>query len=102
PGPRSAPGGSPLPPGPAPASRRPGRPGRRPPAGTTCCAAPSPPCSGAGTTHRLIVDAYGHELRADVGDLRQPPQAGDPVALTFDADDAVLLPGGLAGGDLVG
>ncbi|MFJ2954167.1 ABC transporter ATP-binding protein [Streptomyces sp. NPDC087270] len=49
-----------------------------------------------GHTHRLLVDAYGSELRADVGDLRQPPGVGEPVALTFDAQDAVLLPGGLA------
>ena len=55
-----------------------------------------------GHTHRLLVEAYGHELRADVGDLKQPPQPGDTVALTFDADDAVLLPGGLAGGDGIG
>jgi 2-aminoethylphosphonate transport system ATP-binding protein len=50
-----------------------------------------------GHTHRLLVDAYGYELRADVGDLRDPPQPGDAVALTFDPQDAVLLPGGLAG-----
>ncbi|WP_328464484.1 ABC transporter ATP-binding protein [Streptomyces sp. NBC_00448] len=49
-----------------------------------------------GHTHRLLVDAYGSELRADVGDLRQPPGVGEPIALTFDAQDAVLLPGGLA------
>ncbi|WP_328915776.1 MULTISPECIES: ABC transporter ATP-binding protein [unclassified Streptomyces] len=48
-----------------------------------------------GHTHRLLVDALGHELRADVGDLRQPPKVGDEVALAFDAQDAVLLPGGL-------
>ncbi|WP_333771436.1 ABC transporter ATP-binding protein [Streptomyces sp. IBSBF 2435] len=49
-----------------------------------------------GHTHRLLVDSCGQQLRADVGDLRQPPQAGDEIALTFHAEDAVLLPGGLA------
>nr|WP_218160125.1 ABC transporter ATP-binding protein [Actinacidiphila alni] len=51
-----------------------------------------------GHTHRLLVAAHGHELRADVGDLRQPPRPGDGIALTFDAEDAVLLPAGLAAG----
>ncbi|MEU6854840.1 ABC transporter ATP-binding protein [Actinacidiphila alni] len=51
-----------------------------------------------GHTHRLLVVAHGHELRADVGDLRQPPRPGDEIALTFDAEDAVLLPAGLAAG----
>ncbi|MFJ1587316.1 ABC transporter ATP-binding protein [Streptomyces sp. NPDC088197] len=51
-----------------------------------------------GHTHRLLVAAYGHELRADVGDLRQPPRAGDEVGLTFAAEDAVLLPAGLGAG----
>ncbi|SEN61108.1 ABC transporter ATP-binding protein [Actinacidiphila rubida] len=55
-----------------------------------------------GHTHRLLVEAHGHELRADVGDLRQPPRVGDDVALTFDAEDGVLLPAGLAGGVPVG
>ena len=49
-----------------------------------------------GHTHRLMVDAYGHDVRADVGDLREPPPVGAHVALTFDALDGVLLPGGLA------
>jgi 2-aminoethylphosphonate transport system ATP-binding protein len=52
-----------------------------------------------GHTHRLLVQAHGHQLIADVGDLRQPPQAGDEIGLAFDARDAVLLPGGLVGGD---
>jgi 2-aminoethylphosphonate transport system ATP-binding protein len=48
-----------------------------------------------GHTHRLLVDSSGHELRADVGDLRHPPRIGAEITLTFDAEDAVLLPGGL-------
>ncbi|MDI5962430.1 ABC transporter ATP-binding protein [Streptantibioticus silvisoli] len=51
-----------------------------------------------GHTHRLLVDVHGHEVRADVGDLRQPPAAGDEVALAVDPEDTVLLPGGLTDG----
>ncbi|MEE4546833.1 ABC transporter ATP-binding protein [Streptomyces sp. V4-01] len=55
-----------------------------------------------GHTHRLLVDTEGHTVRADVGDLRQPPRPGDAVALAFDPDDALLLPGGLTEGQPVG
>ncbi|MEU3459831.1 ABC transporter ATP-binding protein [Streptomyces sp. NPDC006733] len=48
-----------------------------------------------GSTHRLLVAADGHELRADVGDLRQPPQPGTEITLAFDAEDTVLLPAGV-------
>ncbi|MCZ4098654.1 ABC transporter ATP-binding protein [Streptomyces sp. H39-C1] len=48
-----------------------------------------------GSTHRLLVDAGGHEIRADVGDLRQPPAVGATVTLAFDPEDTVLLPAGV-------
>ena len=47
-----------------------------------------------GATHRLLV-GHGQELRADVGDLREPPAVGEEIALVFAVEDAVLLPGGL-------
>ncbi|MCZ4118873.1 ABC transporter ATP-binding protein [Streptomyces sp. H39-S7] len=48
-----------------------------------------------GSTHRLLVTSHGQELRADVGDLRKPPEAGMEVTLAFDAEDTVLLPAGV-------
>ncbi|MDJ0339965.1 ABC transporter ATP-binding protein [Streptomyces sp. H10-C2] len=50
-----------------------------------------------GSTHRLLVTSHGQELRADVGDLRQPPPIGAEITLSFDAEDAVLLPAGVGG-----
>ncbi|MGW5351317.1 ABC transporter ATP-binding protein [Streptomyces sp. NPDC004031] len=48
-----------------------------------------------GHTHRLLVEAYGTALHADVGDLREPPRPGAEVTLAFDPQDAVLLPAGM-------
>ncbi|MCX4550919.1 ABC transporter ATP-binding protein [Streptomyces sp. NBC_01387] len=44
-----------------------------------------------GSTHRLLVDVGGHDLKADVRELRETPALGDEVTLHFAADDAVLL-----------
>ncbi|POX56055.1 2-aminoethylphosphonate ABC transport system ATP-binding subunit PhnT [Streptomyces sp. Ru71] len=49
-----------------------------------------------GATHRLYVDVDGHTLTADVRELKAPPALGDAVILHFAAEDAVLLPAGVA------
>ncbi|MFI2758185.1 ABC transporter ATP-binding protein [Streptomyces echinatus] len=50
-----------------------------------------------GATHRLYVEVDGHTLMADVRELRDPPRHGDRVHVHFAAEDAVLLPAGVAG-----
>jgi len=50
-----------------------------------------------GSVHRLFVDVDGHEVRADVAELRDPPRPGEEVRLAFSPEDTVLLPGGDAG-----
>ncbi|MFJ4983115.1 ABC transporter ATP-binding protein [Streptomyces sp. NPDC088732] len=52
-----------------------------------------------GATHRLLVETAGHQLMADVTELRDPPAPGDTVTVHFAPDDAVLLPAGTGGGD---
>ncbi|WP_328317644.1 ABC transporter ATP-binding protein [Streptomyces sp. NBC_00388] len=51
-----------------------------------------------GSTHRLLVDVDGHRVTADVRELRETPALGDPVALHFATEDAVLLTAGVAPG----
>ncbi|MCC3778180.1 ABC transporter ATP-binding protein [Streptomyces sp. UNOB3_S3] len=51
-----------------------------------------------GATHRLYVDVAGHRVKADVRELREPLPLGAEVALHFAAEDAVLLPAGVARG----
>ncbi|WEO97206.1 ABC transporter ATP-binding protein [Streptomyces sp. FXJ1.172] len=48
-----------------------------------------------GATHRLYVEVGGHTVMADLRELRNPPGLGDPVALHFATEDAVLLPAGV-------
>ncbi|WP_405920840.1 ABC transporter ATP-binding protein [Streptomyces longwoodensis] len=48
-----------------------------------------------GATHRLYVDVGGHQVMADVRELREPPHLGDAVTLHFAPEDAVLLPAGV-------
>ncbi|WP_030926535.1 ABC transporter ATP-binding protein [Streptomyces sp. NRRL S-646] len=48
-----------------------------------------------GATHRLYVEVDGHTVMADVRELKDPPSLGDPVALHFAPEDAVLLPAGV-------
>ncbi|KUN33442.1 ABC transporter ATP-binding protein [Streptomyces longwoodensis] len=48
-----------------------------------------------GATHRLYVDVGGHQVMADVRELREPPGLGDAVTLHFAPEDAVLLPAGV-------
>lgn len=45
-----------------------------------------------GATHRLYVDVGGHQVMADLRELRDPPSLGDAVTLHFAPEDAVLLP----------
>ncbi len=49
-----------------------------------------------GATHRLHVEVGGHQLKADVGELAEPPALGDRVTVHFAAGDAVLLAAGTA------
>ena len=51
-----------------------------------------------GATHRVLVDVGGHRVKADVRELRTPPALGEPVAVHFAAEDAVLLAAGVADG----
>ncbi|MFF4159615.1 ABC transporter ATP-binding protein [Streptomyces sp. NPDC001678] len=51
-----------------------------------------------GATHRLHVDVAGHRVKADVRELREPLPLGTEVSLHFAAEDAVLLPAGVARG----
>ncbi|MEV7501162.1 ABC transporter ATP-binding protein [Streptomyces sp. NPDC093018] len=51
-----------------------------------------------GSTHRLYVEVGGHQVMADVRELRDPPWRGDEVTLHFAPDDAVLLPAGVGHG----
>ncbi|MGW5232194.1 ABC transporter ATP-binding protein [Streptomyces nodosus] len=52
-----------------------------------------------GSVHRLHADLVtGGRVTADIGELRTPPAPGDQVALTFDPEDAVVLPAAPDGG----
>ncbi|MEU5537092.1 ABC transporter ATP-binding protein [Streptomyces sp. NPDC020362] len=51
-----------------------------------------------GATHRLYVEVDGHQVMADLRELRDPPVHGDTVALHFAPDDATLLPAGVSHG----
>ncbi|MER5443670.1 ABC transporter ATP-binding protein [Streptomyces sp. NPDC002790] len=51
-----------------------------------------------GSTHRLHVDVDGHQVKADLRELRDPPVLGDRVTLHFAPDDAVLLSAGVTDG----
>ncbi|MEU1627290.1 ABC transporter ATP-binding protein [Streptomyces sp. NPDC020096] len=51
-----------------------------------------------GATHRVFVDVDGHQIKADVRELRTPPALGEQVAVHFAAQDAVLLGAGVADG----
>src|SRR5205823_3693988 len=44
-----------------------------------------------GATHRLTARVDGHEVHADLRELRDPPAPGDEVALSFAPEDGVLL-----------
>ncbi|AZP18089.1 ABC transporter ATP-binding protein [Streptomyces aquilus] len=44
-----------------------------------------------GATHRLYVDVDGHQIMADLRELKDPPAHGDSVTLHFAPEDAVLL-----------
>ncbi|MGW7519205.1 ABC transporter ATP-binding protein [Streptomyces sp. NPDC054796] len=46
-----------------------------------------------GATHRVTADVGGHEVTADVRELRTPPALGDEVTLSFAAEDGVLIHG---------
>ncbi|MEU7332235.1 ABC transporter ATP-binding protein [Streptomyces parvus] len=47
-----------------------------------------------GSTHRVHADVDGHQVMADLRELREPPAIGTPVTLHFATEDAVLLPAG--------
>ncbi|MGV9934987.1 ABC transporter ATP-binding protein [Streptomyces olivaceoviridis] len=51
-----------------------------------------------GATHRLYVEVDGHTVMADVRELKDPPGYGDQVTLSFEPEDAVLLPAGVGHG----
>ncbi|GAA1903956.1 ABC transporter ATP-binding protein [Streptantibioticus ferralitis] len=51
-----------------------------------------------GATHRVFVDIDGHQIKADVRELRTPPALGQQVAVHFATQDAVLLGAGVADG----
>ncbi|MGW3464084.1 ABC transporter ATP-binding protein [Streptomyces olivaceoviridis] len=51
-----------------------------------------------GATHRLYVEVDGHTVMADVRELKDPPGYGDQVTLSFEPEDAVLLPAGVSHG----
>ncbi|MFF1375874.1 ABC transporter ATP-binding protein [Streptomyces sp. NPDC058308] len=51
-----------------------------------------------GATHRLYVEVAGERVKADVRELRTPPEIGACVTLHFAPEDAVLLAGGVTGG----
>lgn len=44
-----------------------------------------------GATHRVTTEVQGHEVVAEVPELRDPPMPGAPVALSFAPADGVLL-----------
>ncbi|WP_369199724.1 ABC transporter ATP-binding protein [Streptomyces sp. PU-14G] len=44
-----------------------------------------------GATHRVAVDVDGHEVVADVPESASPPAVGDRAAVSFAAEDGVLL-----------
>ncbi|MBR7675902.1 ABC transporter ATP-binding protein [Streptomyces daliensis] len=46
-----------------------------------------------GATHRVTADVGGHEVTAEVRELRTPPALGDEVTLSFAAEDGVLIHG---------
>ncbi|GEB51352.1 ABC transporter ATP-binding protein [Streptomyces cacaoi] len=45
-----------------------------------------------GATHRVAIEAEGHEVRADVPELDTVPAPGERLALSFAPGDAALLP----------
>ncbi|WP_338696917.1 ABC transporter ATP-binding protein [Streptomyces sp. Q6] len=49
-----------------------------------------------GSTHRLHVDVDGHQVKADLRELRDPPAPGERVTLHFAPQDAVLLAAGVS------
>ncbi|MGN9794150.1 ABC transporter ATP-binding protein [Streptomyces sp. OZ13] len=49
-----------------------------------------------GATHRLYVDVAGHRVKADLRELRDPPELGAEVTLHFAPEDAVLLGAGVS------
>ncbi|ALO99771.1 Putative ABC transporter ATP-binding protein [Streptomyces hygroscopicus subsp. limoneus] len=51
-----------------------------------------------GATHRLYVEVDGHTVMADVRELKDPPGYGHQVTLSFEPEDAVLLPAGVGHG----
>ncbi|MFG3259014.1 ABC transporter ATP-binding protein [Streptomyces sp. NPDC048172] len=46
-----------------------------------------------GATHRVTAEVEGHEVAAEVGELRAPPRLGERVAFRFAAEDGVVLRG---------
>ncbi|MEU0391315.1 ABC transporter ATP-binding protein [Streptomyces sp. NPDC006208] len=50
-----------------------------------------------GATHRLYVDVAGHRVKADLRELKDPPEVGAEVTLHFATEDAVLLGSGVSG-----
>ncbi|MFF3684924.1 ABC transporter ATP-binding protein [Streptomyces sp. NPDC002187] len=50
-----------------------------------------------GATHRLYVDVAGHRVKADLRELKDPPEVGAEVTLHFATEDAVLLGAGVSG-----
>ncbi|QNS06020.1 ABC transporter ATP-binding protein [Streptomyces xanthii] len=51
-----------------------------------------------GSTHRLLVDIGGHQVKADLRELRTPPAPGDTVTVHFAPEDAVLIGAGVGAG----
>ncbi|MGW8379977.1 ABC transporter ATP-binding protein [Streptomyces sp. ODS28] len=44
-----------------------------------------------GATHRVTATVEGHEVSAEVRELREPPALGEEIALSFAAEDGVLI-----------
>ncbi|MGW1612236.1 ABC transporter ATP-binding protein [Streptomyces sp. NPDC002285] len=51
-----------------------------------------------GATHRLYVEVDGHQIIADLRELKAPPAHGDSVTLHFLPEDATLLAAGVTDG----
>ncbi|MGW9591571.1 ABC transporter ATP-binding protein [Streptomyces chartreusis] len=51
-----------------------------------------------GATHRLYVEVDGHQVIADLRELKAPPAHGDSVTLHFSPEDATLLAAGVTDG----
>ncbi|MFH8370273.1 ABC transporter ATP-binding protein [Streptomyces sp. NPDC018031] len=49
-----------------------------------------------GSTHRLYVSVEGHQVMADVRELREAPALGDEAVLHFAPEDGVLLGAGVS------